>query len=62
MERNLARKPRADHSRKLAYQVLSAVNRTGAYSNLLLPKKLGESDLDDRDKSLVTELVYGTLS
>ena len=31
------------------------------YSNLLLPQALGASSLDERDRSLVTELVYGTI-
>ena len=31
------------------------------YSNLLLPQALNASSLDERDRSLVTELVYGTI-
>jgi 16S rRNA (cytosine967-C5)-methyltransferase len=33
----------------------------GAYSNLVLPALLRASDLDARDRGLVTDLVYGTL-
>ena len=55
------RKPRPDASRVLAFEVLTQVNRHDAYANLLLPKALGESLLDQRDKAFVTELVYGTL-
>jgi 16S rRNA (cytosine967-C5)-methyltransferase len=58
---NSFRKPRPDASRTLAFEILTQVNRHEAYSNLLLPKQLGESDLDSRDKGFVTELVYGTL-
>ncbi len=45
----------------MAFEILTQVNRYDAYSNLLLPKKLGESTLERRDKGFVTELVYGTL-
>lgn len=55
------RKPRPDAARVLAFEILTQVNRHGAYANLLLPKALGESSLDQRDKGFVTELVYGTI-
>lgn len=55
------RKPRPDASRVLAYEVLTQVNRSDAYANLLLPKALTESSLELRDRAFVTELVYGTL-
>ena len=35
--------------------------RNGAYSNLLLPQRLSESELDRRDRAFVTELVYGSI-
>jgi 16S rRNA (cytosine967-C5)-methyltransferase len=47
-------------SREIALAVLLRVEE-GAYSNLLLPKLLRESDLDVRDRSYATELVYGSL-
>ncbi len=53
--------PRPDSSRLLAFDILHEVNRNGGYSNLLLPKALGQSSLDERDRAFVTELVYGTL-
>ena len=53
--------PRPDAPRLLAYDVLHEVNRNGGYSNLLLPKALAQSSLEDRDKGFATELVYGTL-
>lgn len=55
------RKPRPDASRILAFEVLTQVNRSDAYANLLLPKTLAESSLELRDRAFVTELVYGTL-
>jgi 16S rRNA (cytosine967-C5)-methyltransferase len=55
------RKPRPDASRSLAFEVLTQVNQGQAYANLMLPKALTESHLDQRDRALVTELVYGTL-
>ena len=53
--------PRPDAARLLAYDVLHEVNRNGGYSNLLLPKTLSQSNLDERDRAFATELVYGTL-
>ena len=55
------RKPRPDASRLLAFEVLTQVNRHEAYANLILPKALGESSLEERDRGFVTELVYGTI-
>ena len=55
------RKPRPDASRLLAFEILTQVNRHEAYANLLLPKALGESSLEHRDRGFVTELVYGTI-
>lgn len=55
------RKPHPDASRVLAFEILTEVNRNEAYANLILPKALGESSLELRDKAFVTELVYGTL-
>ena len=55
------RRPDIDRARELAYEVFSAVIRRGEYSNLLLPRRLTESALDSRDKSFITELVYGSI-
>lgn len=53
--------PHPDGPRLLAYDILHEVNRNGGYSNLLLPKSLAQSSLDERDRGFATELVYGTL-
>lgn len=55
------RKPCPDASRLLAFEILTQVNRHGAYANLLLPRTLGESSLEKRDRGFITELVYGTI-
>jgi 16S rRNA (cytosine967-C5)-methyltransferase len=47
-------------SRELAFAALLRVDE-GAYSNVLLPAMLRDSDLDTRDRAFVTDLVYGTL-
>ena len=54
-------KPKPGGARLLAYDLVSQVNRNGAYANLRLPELLADSDLDLRDRSFVTELSYGTL-
>jgi len=59
--RNTFRSPKPDAARLLAFDVLTEVNRNEGYSNLLLPHALNASKLDDRDRSLVTELLYGTI-
>lgn len=50
-----------DAPRLLAFEVFTEVMRNGAYSNLLLPQRLSESELDRRDRAFVTELVYGSI-
>ncbi len=55
------RKPRPDASRVLSFEVFSEVNNGEAYANLILPRALSDSSLDQRDRSFVTELVYGAL-
>lgn len=47
-------------ARRLAIDALERIDRDGAYANLLLPQLLTESDLDERDRGFVTELVYGS--
>jgi 16S rRNA (cytosine967-C5)-methyltransferase len=59
--RNTFKAPKPEASRLLAFDLLTEVNRNDGYSNLLLPQALNSSKLDDRDKSLVTELLYGTI-
>jgi len=47
--------------RELAVKILDRVLNEGAYSNIILSKELNESELNDKDKSLLTEIVYGVL-
>ena len=48
-------------ARRIAADVLVAVQRDGAYANLTLPALLSRSSLEPRDRALATELTYGTL-
>ena len=59
--RNTFKAPKPEASRLLAFDLLTEVNRNEGYSNLLLPQALNSSKLDERDRSLVTELLYGTI-
>ncbi len=47
--------------RQTAFEALLKIQKEGAYSNLVLDSMLSESELDDRDKAFVTNLVYGSL-
>jgi 16S rRNA (cytosine967-C5)-methyltransferase len=47
-------------ARRIAIEALERIEKDGAYANLLLPKLLAESNLDERDRGFVTELVYGS--
>ncbi|MGG7176040.1 16S rRNA (cytosine(967)-C(5))-methyltransferase RsmB [Clostridium paraputrificum] len=49
------------NSRNIAVDVLDRIINEGAYSNIILSNELNNSELSDKDKSLATELVYGTL-
>lgn len=49
------------NSRKLARQIIQRVLEEGAYSNLVLSTELNNKDIEDKDKGLITEIVYGTL-
>ena len=59
--RNTFKSPKPEASRLLAFDLLTEVNRNNGYSNLLLPQSLNASKLEERDRSLVTELLYGTI-
>ena len=59
--RNTFKSPKPDAPRLLAFDLLTEVNRNEGYSNLLLPQALNASKLEDRDRALVTELLYGTI-
>ena len=50
----------AGSPRRLALDVLSRIERDGAYANLALRAALERCDLDRRDRAFVTDLVYGT--
>lgn len=50
------------YARGVALKVLQEIFDNGAYSNIALNKVLQTSQLSETDKSLVTELVYGTVS
>lgn len=54
-------KPNPDSARLLAWEIFFSVQSEGGYSNIILPQGLADSELDARDKSFVTELVYGAL-
>jgi 16S rRNA (cytosine967-C5)-methyltransferase len=48
-------------TRKVAVDILGSILGKGAYSNIALNSSLNKSGLEDRDKALATEIVYGTL-
>lgn len=54
-----ARPRAATNPRALALEALGRIE-DGAYANLVVPAMLSSSDLDERDRHLVTSLVYGT--
>ena len=47
-------------ARRLAAEALIRIERDGAYANIVLPQMLSKSELEQRDRGFVTELVYGT--
>ena len=49
-------------ARGQALEVLEEVFQEGAYSNIALNIHLSKSQLTDKDKALVTEIVYGTVA
>lgn len=49
------------NARELAVRVLDEVDRKGAYANQALDRWLSEVRLEPRERSLATEIVYGTL-
>ncbi|MGI6279156.1 MAG: 16S rRNA (cytosine(967)-C(5))-methyltransferase RsmB [Acutalibacteraceae bacterium] len=50
-----------DNPRKVAALVLQKIERDGAFSNLTLAEQLKNRNLTDKDKALVSALVYGVL-
>jgi 16S rRNA (cytosine967-C5)-methyltransferase len=47
--------------RQLATEILAKVDARKAYADILLDRSLKSTELSDRDRALLTELVYGTL-
>jgi 16S rRNA (cytosine967-C5)-methyltransferase len=50
-----------DPARRVATDAVLAVEKDGAYSNLLLPRLLRERGISGTDAAFATELTYGTL-
>src|SRR5690554_5532750 len=48
-------------ARELAVRALNDVDRNGAYASRALDRALSETGIDSRERSLATEIVYGTL-
>lgn len=49
------------NARKVCVDIIEMILNEGAYSNIVLSKTLNNSKLEDKDKALVTEIVYGTI-
>ena len=62
MAKNLSKNAfRSTTPRQLAWELLFEVETLELYSNLIVPRALTNSNFEQRDKALVTNLVYGTL-
>lgn len=46
-------------ARRLAWEAVQRIDHSGAFANIVVPSMLGNSDLEDRDRRFVTQLVYG---
>src|SRR5215468_9883593 len=57
----LGRQPATTDARRLAWHVLTAVEH-GAFADAALGERLRTAALEPRDRSLATQLVYGTLA
>lgn len=53
--------PRRTSARRVAFDVLRAVQVDDAYANLLLPSRIRRAELSGRDAAFATELTYGTI-
>ena len=49
------------NSRKIIVEILDNVIKKGAYSNIEINKRFKNSNINDKDRGLITEVVYGTL-
>ncbi|SDQ45901.1 RsmB/NOP family class I SAM-dependent RNA methyltransferase [Quadrisphaera sp. DSM 44207] len=56
-----ARPRSGDAARRVAFEVLRAVEAEDAYANLVLPRLLRRAGLSGRDAAFATELAYGAL-
>lgn len=50
-----------EKARKICVDVLEMVFKKNAYSNIVLRQTLNKNKIDDKDKGLITEIVYGTI-
>lgn len=50
-----------ENPRKVAIDTIIQVVENKAYSNIILGKNLNNSNLNEKDKALTTEIVYGTI-
>lgn len=50
-----------DNARKITVDILNNILTKNAFSNIELGKQLNRSKLNEKDKALVTEMVYGTI-
>lgn len=57
----MGRQPATTDARRLAWHVLTAVEH-GAFADAALGERLRSAALESRDRSLATQLVYGTLA
>lgn len=55
------RRPRPTSARRVAFDVLRAVQVDDAYANLLLPARIRRAGLSARDAAFATELTYGSI-
>lgn len=49
------------NARKIIVEILDNVFYNAAYSNIELTKRLNRDNVNDKDKGLITEIVYGTV-
>lgn len=49
------------NSRKIAVEILNLVLHEGAYSNIVIRQLLNKYQVGEKDRGLITEIVYGTL-
>ncbi|WP_250900059.1 RsmB/NOP family class I SAM-dependent RNA methyltransferase [Curtobacterium flaccumfaciens] len=59
--RGARRGPRPANARRVAFDVLRAVQVDDAYANLLLPTRIRRAGLTARDAAFATELTYGSI-